>query len=68
MLKNQWSRELDNDKEQEKQKFILNRERNLELIRHNAAEKELREIQIEQEKKRDKELLEATLAHQIAIV
>jgi hypothetical protein len=31
------------DKEAERQKFILNRERNLELIKHNAAERELRQ-------------------------
>jgi len=47
MLKTQWATEIEADKEQERQKFLLNRERNLELIAHNAAEKELRHIQIE---------------------
>ena len=42
MLKTQWAREIESDKEAERQKFILNRERNLELINHNAAERELR--------------------------
>lgn len=42
MLKTQWAREQEHDKETERQKFILNRERNIELIKHNAAEKELR--------------------------
>jgi len=39
MLKQQWVREDLIDAEQERQKFVLNRERNLELINHNAAEK-----------------------------
>lgn len=61
MLKKQWALEIDADKEAEKQKFILNRERNLELISHNAAERELGAIQIEAGKKRDKELLHTNL-------
>ncbi len=44
MLKHQWAKEIDADKEAERQKFILNRERNLELINHNAAERELRAV------------------------
>lgn len=44
MLNRQWARELESDKEAERQKFILNRERNLELINHNAAERELRAV------------------------
>ena len=44
MLKTQWANEIEQDKEAEKQRFILNRERNLELISHNQAEKELRQI------------------------
>ena len=50
MLKEQWAKETDADKEAERQKFILNRERNIELINHNAAERELRAIQTEAEK------------------
>lgn len=46
MLKKQWAMEIDADKEADRQKFILNRERNLELINHNAAERELQAIQI----------------------
>lgn len=53
MLKEQWAKEIESDKEAERQKFILNRERNLELINHNAAERELRGIQLEVEKNRD---------------
>lgn len=64
MLKNQWANEIEADKEAEKQRFILNRERNLELIAHNQAEKELRTVQSEKEKLRDKELLAAQLARQ----
>lgn len=39
MLKKQWKNEANSDKEADRQKFILNRERNIELIQHNAAEK-----------------------------
>lgn len=67
MLKGQWAKEIEADKEAERQKFILNRERNLELINHNAAEKELRSIQSDAEKARDKELLEAALAREKAL-
>lgn len=39
----------------------------MELINHNAAEKELREIQQEQEKNRDKQLLNAALERERAL-
>ena len=67
MLKEQWAKEIEADKEADRQKFILNRERNLELINHNAAERELRGIQQEAEKKRDLELLNAALAREKAL-
>jgi hypothetical protein len=67
MLKEQWSKEIESDKEAERQRFILNRERNLELINHNAAERELRGIQQEVEKNRDQELLNAALAKEKAL-
>lgn len=57
MLKNQWKSEEEYEKEMERQKFVLNRERNLELIRHNEAEKILREEQMRLEKERDKNML-----------
>lgn len=49
------------EREMERQKFILNRERNLELIRHNEAEKRLREEQSKIEKDRDREMLNKAL-------
>ena len=55
------------DKEAERQKFILNRERNLELIKHNAAERELRQAQTEAERSRDKELLDAAMNREQAL-
>lgn len=55
------------DKEAQRQQFVLNRERNLELIKHNAAERELRNIQMDAEKSRDKELLNAALAREKAL-
>ena len=47
MLSEEWKREEEQEREMERQKFILNRERNLELIRHNEAEKKLREEQLQ---------------------
>ena len=43
MLKEQWKREDEVEREMERQKHVLTVERNLELIRHNEAEKLLRE-------------------------
>ena len=43
MLKEQWTNEEEREKRAEQQKFLFNRERNLELINHNATEKQLRE-------------------------
>lgn len=57
MLNEQWKREQDHEREIERQKHLLNRERNLELLRHNDAEKLLREEQLRSEKERDKEML-----------
>lgn len=68
MLKKQWVIEANADKEADRQKFILNRERNLELIQHNAAERELRQIQINADKKRDKEILAANLNREEAMI
>jgi len=45
----------------------LNRERNLEIIQHNVAERELNRIQTEAEKQRDKELLADALAREKAL-
>ena len=68
MLKKQWALEAESDKEADRQKFILNRERNLELINHNAAERELRQIQLDADKQRDKELLAANLKREQAMI
>jgi len=43
MLAEQWKKEEEYEKEMERQKFVVNRERNLDLIRHNDAEKLLRD-------------------------
>ena len=67
MLKEQWNKEHASDKEAERQKFVLNKERNLELIQHNAAEKVLRDAQVGLDKARDRELLEAALAKEKAL-
>jgi len=57
MLNEQWKKEQEHEREIERQKHLLNRERNLELLRHNDAEKQLREEQLRAEKERDKEML-----------
>ena len=68
MLKTQWKAEEAADAEGERQRFILNRERNIELINHNANEKELKGIQLAAAKARDKELLDAALAREQALI
>lgn len=67
MLKNQWKSEEEYEREMERQKFVLNRERNLELIRHNEAEKLLREQAEKVEKDRDRMLLQAALDREYAL-
>jgi len=39
MLNTQWKSEEEREKESDLQRHLLNRERNLELIQHNATEK-----------------------------
>ena len=67
MLKSQWQVEEEREKRAEQQKFLLNRERNLELINHNATEKQLREQAEGQDRLRDKDLLNNALAKEKAI-
>lgn len=67
MLSTQWKREEEYEKEMERQKFVLNRERNLELIRHNEAEKRIREEQDRMEKDRDRKMLQSTLDKESAL-
>ncbi len=57
MLAHNWKSEEEKEREMERQRFILNRERNLDLIRHNEAEKKLREEQEHLEKDRDRKML-----------
>lgn len=67
MLKTQWVREDAMDKEAIRQQFLLNRERNLELINHNAAEKELRNVENDKALNRDKDLLSAAIIRENAL-
>ena len=67
MLREQWAIEEEKEKKDADQRFILNRERNLELIAHNATEKQLREQAHQQDLQRDKTLLSAALAREAAI-
>jgi len=67
MLRQQWIVEEQKEKMDAEQRFVLNRERNLELIEHNAMEKQLREQVQQMELSRDKVLLEQALAHERAV-
>ena len=66
MLKDQWKKEEEYEKEMQIQQFIVNRERNLELIRHNEAEQLLKDQQTNIEKTRDRGMLQATLNRESA--
>ena len=67
MLRTQWAVEEEKEKADTQQRFLLNRERNLELISHNATEKELREQAQHQDRLRDKDLLNNALAREKAM-
>ena len=67
MLRTQWAVEEEKEKADTQQRFLLNRERNLELISHNATEKELREQAQHHDRLRDKDLLGNALAREKAM-
>ena len=64
MLKEQWILEQEQERELERQKHLLNKERNLELLRHNDAEKLLKEDQLRSEKERDKQMLSTAIGRE----
>ena len=53
MLKRQWALDQEKERNLEKERQILNRERNIELMKHNQQEKGLREQAEPAEKQRD---------------
>ena len=53
MLNDQWQLEDEAEKQRQTQQFLINKERNLELIRHNALEKEIMEAEANKERQRD---------------
>jgi len=67
MLKTQWKNEEERENEAERQRFLLNRERNLELAAHNATERELHQLALQAEKQSDKDLLASALERERAI-
>ena len=67
MLRQQWAIEETKEKCDAEQRFLLNRERNLELIAHNATEKQLREEAQQADRMRDKALLEVALGKERAV-
>lgn len=64
MLRQQWIVEEKKEQQDAQQRFLLNRERNLELIAHNATEKQLREQADQVERSRDKQLLDKALDYE----
>jgi hypothetical protein len=48
----------------ERQKHLLSKERNLELLRHNDAEKILKDEQLRSEKERDKHMLDRAISRE----
>ena len=67
MLQQQWALEEQKEKTDAEQRFMLNRERNLELIQHNATEKQLREQGDLRELEADKMRLDQALARERAV-
>ena len=67
MLRQQWIIEENKEQVATQQQFILNRERNLELISHNATEKQLLEAAGQMERNRDKVLLGQALAQERSV-
>lgn len=67
MLNELWKLEEDKEKETERQRLLLNKERNLELIRHNQLEKEVKDLEEQKEKERDKMLLQMALDRENAL-
>ncbi len=67
MLRQQWAIEEQKEKTDADQRFMLHRERNLELIAHNATEKQLREQAGQLERNKDKVLLDAALQKEQAV-
>ena len=53
MLRRQWALDQEREKQAERERQILNRERNLGLLKHNQQEKGLREQAELAEKQRD---------------
>jgi hypothetical protein len=64
MLNGHWRNEEGSEKDLEKEKKVLDRERLLEIIKHNEQEKNLRDGQYYAERKRDKEMIESMLFHE----
>jgi hypothetical protein len=67
MLNELWNVEQEKCKEMERQKLLLNKERNLELIRHNQMEQEIRDMEDHKEKQRDKHMLQTALDRENAL-
>jgi hypothetical protein len=53
MLNQQWAIEAEQDKHRQTQQMLINKERNLELIRHNQLERQILDEQARKEKERD---------------
>lgn len=64
MLKGQWEREEMAETNLTKQRFMLDRQRNNDLINHNEGERVLRKEAEEAAKNRDKDMLAVALSRE----
>ena len=67
MLNEQWKIEDEAEQHRQTQQHLINKERNLELIRHNALEKQILESEAEKERQRDRDMVEQAVARENAI-
>lgn len=67
MLNDQWAIEEETEKHRQTEQFLINKERNLELIRHNALEKQIIDQENEKEKQRDRDMVDQAVARENAL-
>lgn len=67
MLNSQWLIEQDKEAEMKRQALLLNKERNLEIIRQNLLEKQIIEAGQKNEKDRDRDMVQQAVERERAI-
>jgi len=64
MLREQWKQEAEREGELERQRSLLNRDKNLDLLKHNEMERQLRIQQEQFEKERDKNMVKKVIGRE----